>query len=56
MGKKSTRTSRTDAAWRIDGIAAEAVAAAERAAAREGVTLSSWLARVIRDAAARERD
>lgn len=55
MVQKSGKPHRKDTAWRIDGISPEAVAAAEQAAASEGVALSAWLGRLIRDTAARER-
>lgn len=55
MAQKSAKPHRKDTAWRIDGISPEAVAAAEQAAASEGVALSAWLGRLIRDTAARER-
>lgn len=41
--------------WRVDGISPEAVKAATEAAAQAGLPLETWLSRVIRDAAERER-
>lgn len=41
--------------WRVDGIAPDAVAAATEAAARAGLPLETWLSRVIRETAERER-
>lgn len=41
--------------WRVDGISAEAIAAATAAAERAGVELAVWLDRLIRDSAERER-
>ncbi len=55
MAQKSGKPHRKDTAWRVDGISPEAAAAAEQAAAREGLELSVWLSRVIRATAARER-
>lgn len=55
MTRKSGPPNRKEAAWRIDGISPEAAAAAEQAAARDGVALSVWLGQVIRATAARER-
>jgi hypothetical protein len=55
MAQKSGKPQRKDTAWRVDGISPEAAAAAEQAAGSEGVALSAWLSRLIRDAAARER-
>jgi hypothetical protein len=55
MAQKSAKPHRKDTAWRVDGISPEAATAAEQAAAREGVALSAWLSRLIRDTATRER-
>ena len=56
MAKKSSRKGRGELGpWRVDGISAEAVTAANRAAADAGVPLDVWLNRVIRETAQRER-
>jgi hypothetical protein len=51
-GRKSTKTL---GPWRVDGISAAAASAAAEAAEHARVPLSAWLSRVIREAAARER-
>ena len=41
----------SDEPWQIDGVSAEARAAAEAAAAHEGLDLGAWLDAAIREAA-----
>jgi len=50
-----SRPRKTPAAWRVDGISPEAVKRATQAAERAGLPLAEWLAPVIRETAARER-
>jgi hypothetical protein len=56
MARKSSSKGRKEqVSWRIDGISAEAVAAAKRAAAGAGVPLGAWLSRLIDETAQQER-
>jgi len=55
MTKTPSNTGKTLGPWRVDGISAEAVAAATAAAEQTGTDLAVWLSRLIRDTAERER-
>ena len=55
MAKRTQGKGKDQGPWQIDGISPEAVAAATAAAEQEGLDLSNWLNRLIRDTAEQER-
>lgn len=55
MTQRSNSKGKDQGSWQVDGISAEAIAAATTAAEQAGVDLAVWLSRLIRDTAERER-
>ena len=55
MAKRVQGKGKDQGPWQIDGISPEAITAATAAAEQDGLDLSNWLNRLIRDAAEAER-